>query len=143
MIDASTFLRRALLADAVFSGVAALGFTFGAGAFATLFNLPEALFRETGLFLIAYTALVGWLASRTVSAEATRAAGRGRQRRLDGGQHRAAVLRRGVAKSCRRAHGRGASDRNRRVRGAAICGLAEERERSGCVKRARYPEAPA
>ncbi|UPK24906.1 hypothetical protein [Bradyrhizobium sp. 195] len=64
MIDASTFLRRALLADAIFSGVAALGFTFGASAFAALFNLPEALLRETGLFLIAYTALVGWLASR-------------------------------------------------------------------------------
>ena len=64
MIDASTFLRRALLADAIFSGVAALGFTFGASAFATLFSLPEALLRETGLFLIAYTALVGWLASR-------------------------------------------------------------------------------
>ena len=64
MIDASTFLRRALLADAIFSGVAAVGFTFGAGAFASLFNLPEALRRETGLFRIAYTALVGWLASR-------------------------------------------------------------------------------
>jgi len=64
MIHASNFLRRALLADAVFSGVAALGFAFGAGAFASLFNLPEALLRETGLFLIAYTALVGWLASR-------------------------------------------------------------------------------
>ena len=64
MIDASTFLRRALLADAIFSGVAALGFIFGAGVFATLFSLPEALLRETGLFLIAYTALVGWLASR-------------------------------------------------------------------------------
>ncbi|GGI23042.1 hypothetical protein [Bradyrhizobium guangdongense] len=66
MIDASSFLRRALLADAIFSGVAAIGFTFGAGAFATLFNLPEALLRETGLFLIAYVALVGWLASRTM-----------------------------------------------------------------------------
>ena len=64
MIDASTFLRRALLADTIFSGVSALGLTFGAGAFATVFNLPEALLRETGLFLIAYTALVGWLASR-------------------------------------------------------------------------------
>ena len=64
MIEASTFLRRALLADAVFSGVAALGFTFGAGAFASLFSLPEALLRETGLFLIAYAALVGWLAAR-------------------------------------------------------------------------------
>ncbi|MBR0993444.1 hypothetical protein JQ580_22235 [Bradyrhizobium japonicum] len=69
MIDASTFLRRALLADAVFSGVAALGFTLGASTFATLFNLPEALLRETGLFLIAYAALVGWLASRASVAK--------------------------------------------------------------------------
>lgn len=64
MIAASTFLRRALLADAVFSGIAALGFIVGAAAFATLFNLPEALLRETGLFLLVYTALVGWLAAR-------------------------------------------------------------------------------
>ncbi|MGL3108401.1 hypothetical protein [Bradyrhizobium sp. BR 1432] len=70
MIEASTFLRRALLADAVFSGVAALGFTFGAGAFASLFNLPEALLRETGLFLIAYTVLVGWLAARASVSKA-------------------------------------------------------------------------
>ncbi|MGX1165191.1 uncharacterized protein YjeT (DUF2065 family) [Bradyrhizobium sp. USDA 372] len=69
MIDASTFLRRALFADAIFSGIAALGFTFGASTFAALFNLPEALLRETGLFLIAYTALVGWLASRATLAK--------------------------------------------------------------------------
>jgi hypothetical protein len=65
MIFASTFLLRALLADAIFSGISAVGLTFGAGVFATLFNLPEALLRETGLFLIAYAALVGWLASRS------------------------------------------------------------------------------
>ena len=65
MIQPSSFLRRALLADAVFSGVSALMLTFGAGAFATLLNLPEALLLETGLFLIAYTALVGWLATRS------------------------------------------------------------------------------
>ena len=70
MIYASTFLRRALLADAVFSGVAALGFSFGAGTFASLFNLPEGLLRETGLFLIAYTALVGWLGTRSTVAKA-------------------------------------------------------------------------
>ena len=64
MIQASLFLRRALLADAIFSGVSALGLTFGAGAFASLFSLPEVLLRETGLFLIAYTALVGWLGTR-------------------------------------------------------------------------------
>ena len=64
MINPSLFLRRALIADAIFSGVAALGFTFGAGAFASLFNLPQALLLETGLFLIAYAAFVGWLGAR-------------------------------------------------------------------------------
>ena len=64
MILSSLFLRRALLADAVFSGVSALVMTLDAGALAPFLNLPEALLRETGLFLIAYTALVGWLWSR-------------------------------------------------------------------------------
>jgi hypothetical protein len=58
------FLRRAILADAIFSGVSAVLLTFGAGALAPLLNLPEALLRETGLFLIAYAALVGWLGTR-------------------------------------------------------------------------------
>jgi hypothetical protein len=58
MIRPSIFLSRALLADAVFSGVAAVALTLGAGALAPFLNLPEVLLRETGLFLIAYTALV-------------------------------------------------------------------------------------
>jgi hypothetical protein len=65
MIHPSTFLSRALLADAIFSGVSAVGLTLGAAMLAPFLNLPEALLRETGLFLIAYTALVGWLASRS------------------------------------------------------------------------------
>ena len=64
MIHPSTFLSRALLADAIFSGVAAVALTLGAGALAPFLNLPEALLRETGLFLIAYTSLVGWLGTR-------------------------------------------------------------------------------
>src|SRR3954447_5011168 len=68
MIHPSTFLSRALLADAIFSGVAAVALTLGAGALAPFLNLPEALLRETGLFLIAYTALVGWLATRSTVA---------------------------------------------------------------------------
>ena len=64
MVHPSTFLSRALLADAVFSGVAAVTLTLGAGALAPFLNLPDVLLRETGLFLIAYTALVGWLATR-------------------------------------------------------------------------------
>ena len=64
MINPSVFLRRAIQADAIFSGVSAVLLTFGAGALAPLSNLPEALLRETGLFLIAYAALVGWLGTR-------------------------------------------------------------------------------
>src|SRR6266568_3204822 len=33
-------------------------------ALARSLNMPEALLRETGLFLIAYAALVGWLGTR-------------------------------------------------------------------------------
>ncbi|KRP97052.1 hypothetical protein AOQ73_21660 [Bradyrhizobium pachyrhizi] len=65
MIHSSQLLRRALLADAVFSGVSAIAIVLDAGALASLLGLPEALLRETGLFLIAYTALVGWLGTRT------------------------------------------------------------------------------
>jgi hypothetical protein len=64
MIHSSQLLRRALLADAVFSGISAVVMTLGAGALAPLLNLPEILLRETGLFLVAYAALVGWLGSR-------------------------------------------------------------------------------
>jgi hypothetical protein len=64
MINPSPFLSRALLADAAFSGVSAVGLTVGAGVLAPFLNLPEALLRETGLFLIAYTVLVGWLGTR-------------------------------------------------------------------------------
>ena len=64
MIHPSMLLRRALLADAIFSGASALLLSLGAGALAPLLDLPQALLRETGLFLIAYTALVGWLGTR-------------------------------------------------------------------------------
>ena len=64
MIHPSQFLRRALLADAIFSGIAAVLLTLDATALEPLLELPEVLLRETGLFLIAYTALVGWLAAR-------------------------------------------------------------------------------
>jgi hypothetical protein len=64
MINPSLFLRRAPLADAIFSGVSAVLLTLGTSALAFLLNLPEALLRETGLFLVAYAALVGWLGTR-------------------------------------------------------------------------------
>lgn len=64
MIHTSHFLRRALLADAIFSGISAVVMTLDASALASFLNLPEALLRETGLFLILYAALVGWLGTR-------------------------------------------------------------------------------
>ena len=64
MMIPSLFLRRALQADTIFSGAGAAIFSLGAGELSPLFNLPEALLRETGLFLIAYAALVGWMSTR-------------------------------------------------------------------------------
>lgn len=70
MIHPSLFLRRAIQFDAIFSGISAVALTFGAGMMAPLLNLPEALLRESGLFLIAYTALVGWLGTRQTMPKA-------------------------------------------------------------------------
>jgi len=70
MIDPSPFLCRALFADATFSGISAVGLTLGAGIFASSLNLPEALLRETGLFLIAYAIFVGWLGTRAAMPKA-------------------------------------------------------------------------
>jgi hypothetical protein len=65
MIHPSLLLRRAVQADAIVSGAMALLLTFDTGVLAPLLNLPEALLRESGLFLIAYAALVGWLGTRS------------------------------------------------------------------------------
>ena len=70
MIHPSLFLRRAIQADAIFSGASAVLLTFGAGELGPWLNLPEALLRETGLFLIAYAALVGWLGTRQTMPKA-------------------------------------------------------------------------
>lgn len=70
MIHPSLLLRRALLADAAFSGVSALALTFGAGVLAPLLNLPYALLFESGIFLIAYVAFVGWLGTRAMTPKA-------------------------------------------------------------------------
>lgn len=71
MIHPSLFLRRAILADAIFSGASAVLLSLGAGGpLAPLLNLPEPLLRETGLFLIAYAALAGWLGTRQAMPKA-------------------------------------------------------------------------
>src|SRR3982074_1116004 len=70
MTNPSVFLRRAILADAIFSGVSAVLLTFGAGALAPLLNLPEPLLLETGLFLIPCGARVGCRAPRQAMPKA-------------------------------------------------------------------------
>ncbi|MGH6779218.1 MAG: hypothetical protein ACRECL_14610 [Bradyrhizobium sp.] len=70
MIQSSPLLRRLLLADTIFSGAGAMSFTLGAAILANLTELPETLSRETGLILILYTALVGWLAMRSAMPRA-------------------------------------------------------------------------
>ena len=67
-----------------------------------LLNLPEALLRETGLFLIAYAALVGWLGTRQSMPKALVVHRDRRQCGVDARQHRAVVLRRGDAEPARR-----------------------------------------
>ncbi|GLH79281.1 hypothetical protein SSBR45G_41900 [Bradyrhizobium sp. SSBR45G] len=67
MITSSPLLRHALIADAVFSGIAGLALSFGASPLAGLLQLPDALLRETGLFLIVYASFVGWLGLRPMA----------------------------------------------------------------------------
>lgn len=70
MMHPSLFLRRALQADAVFSGLSALALVSGAGLFASLTNLPDTFLRNTGLVLVLYAALVGFLGTRNAMARA-------------------------------------------------------------------------
>lgn len=70
MINPSFLLRRALQADAIFSGGAALMFVFGAGLLASLTNLPEAFLRNTGLVLTVFVIGVGYLATRGLMPKA-------------------------------------------------------------------------
>ena len=129
MIQPSLFLRRAILADAIFSGLAALALSLGAGLLAPWLNLPEALLRETGLFLIAYTALVGWLGTRQSMPKALVVVVIAGNAAWTARQHRAAVLGMGQSQSARRDVGRHPGDRGRRLRGAAIHRPAQERRR--------------
>ena len=64
MIQPSLFLRRAILLDAIVSGAMALALAFDASTLASLLNLPEALLRESGLFLIVYVLLIVRLDTR-------------------------------------------------------------------------------
>ena len=60
----SRLLKTMLLADAVVSGAVALLQLSAAGWLASFLELPRALLVETGVFLVAYVALLLVLASR-------------------------------------------------------------------------------
>lgn len=70
----NTFLRYALLADAIASGATGLLMIAGAGLLEGLLGLPAALTREAGLVLVPYVAFVAWVGTReTVSRPAVQA----------------------------------------------------------------------
>jgi hypothetical protein len=60
----NTFLRYALLADAIASGATGLLLIAGAGVLESLLNIPLALSREAGLMLIPYVAFVATVGTR-------------------------------------------------------------------------------
>jgi hypothetical protein len=60
----NSFLRRALMLDAVASGAAALLMIAGAGLLEGLLGLPAALVRGAGLVLVPYVAFVAFVATR-------------------------------------------------------------------------------
>lgn len=64
MIRPSVLLHRALQADAAFSGMSAVLLAGAAAPLAALLNLPTALLFGSGLFLIGYALLVGWMSLR-------------------------------------------------------------------------------
>ncbi len=73
-IGQSTLLQKALVADAVITGVTGVAMFLGAGFLASLFGLPDALLRYAGLSLIPFAAFVAVMATRDqVSRVAVRA----------------------------------------------------------------------
>jgi hypothetical protein len=71
MTQASTFLRRVLLLDAVATAATGLMLTFGASLTKDLLGLPQSLMQYAGLSLLPFAALVGFLATReTISRPA-------------------------------------------------------------------------
>lgn len=67
-IRASSFLRRVLTVDAVFSGATGIAMIAFAEAFANLLQLPVELISEAGIILVPFAAFVGFIASRSEPA---------------------------------------------------------------------------
>ena len=67
-IRASSFLRRVLTIDAVFSGVSGIAMIAFAEVFANLLQLPVELISEAGIILVPFAAFVAFVASRSEPA---------------------------------------------------------------------------
>ena len=65
MLPQTPFLRFALAADAAASGLMGLAFAVAPGAIGALTALPPGLLQGAGLFLLAYAAVLAWLAARS------------------------------------------------------------------------------
>jgi hypothetical protein len=70
----NTFLRYALLADAIASGATGVLTIAGADLLTGILGLPVPLMREAGLLLVPYAAFVAWVGTReTISRAAVHA----------------------------------------------------------------------
>ena len=70
----NTFLRYALLADAIASGATGLLLIAGADLLTGLLGLPVTLMRDAGLLLVPYVALVAFVGTReTITRPAVQA----------------------------------------------------------------------
>lgn len=63
-IQASTFLRRVLLLDAVSSGAMGVLLLACSSSLAEVLNLPVDLLREAGIVLLPFAAWLAWIATR-------------------------------------------------------------------------------
>jgi hypothetical protein len=63
--EQTSLLRRSLIADAAFSGIAAVILAAGAGMLAGPFGLPDSLLRGVGLSLVPYSILLAFLSTRS------------------------------------------------------------------------------
>ena len=67
----SSFLRRALIVDAVVTGATALLLVFAAGMLAPWLEVPESLLRSAGIVLIPFVVYVAVVARREVVPRAS------------------------------------------------------------------------
>ncbi len=65
-VSSETFLRRAMLADAVLSGTTGLLMIAGAGILSKFLAIPQPLLFWAGLILVPYVAYVVYVGTRTV-----------------------------------------------------------------------------